>query len=249
MSPPNAEATPGEVSEPGSARLPVGRIGVGLAALVAIVVLGRSAAGAIQPFAVWVNDLGMLGPLVFIGAYALAVVAFVPASILSLGAGAIFGIAAGTAYVFVAATLGASAAFVIARYFARSAIEQKLAGNPKFSAIDRGVGNEGRKIVFLLRLSPAFPFNLLNYGLGLTSVRFVDYLVASIGMLPGTLLYVYSGKLVGDVASLAGDAPIERGLGDYAVLGLGFVATLLVVVLVTRTARRALAEATENSST
>ncbi len=120
----------------------------------------------------------------------------------------------------------------------------RLEGNQRFAAIDRAVGEQGRKIVFLLRLSPVFPFNLLNYGLGLTRVRFPDYFAASIGMLPGTLLYVYYGKLLGDVAALAGGAAVEKDAGYYAVLALGLVATLAVTTLVTRIARRALREAT-----
>ena len=146
--------------------------------------------------------------------------------------------------VFVAAVLGSSAAFLVSRYLARRAIERRLASNPRFAAIDRAVGAQGRKIVFLLRLSPVFPFNLLNYGLGLTKVSFADYVAASIGMLPGTLLYVYYGKLAGDVAALAGGAAPEKGAGYYAVLILGLVATVVVTTLVTRTARRALKEAT-----
>ena len=122
---------------------------------------------------------------------------------------------------------------------------RNLAGNPKFGAIDKAVGAEGRKIVFLLRLSPIFPFNLLNYGLGLTRVSFVDFATASIGMLPGTLLYVYYGKLAGDVAALAGGAAPEKGTAYYAVLILGLVATIVVTTLVTRTASRALKEATD----
>jgi uncharacterized membrane protein YdjX (TVP38/TMEM64 family) len=133
-------------------------------------------------------------------------VAFVPASLLTLAAGAIFGIPAGTLYVFVAATVGSCLAFLVSRYLARVAVERRIEGNPKFAAIDRAVGRQGRRIVFLLRLSPVFPFNLLNYALGLTRVRFVDYAVAAVGMLPGTLLYVYLGKVAGDVAALAGGA-------------------------------------------
>ena len=106
------------------------------------------------------------------------------------------------------------------------------------------VGAEGWKIVFLLRLSPVFPFNLLNYALGLTRVRFADYLTASVGMLPGTVLYVYSGKLLGDVTALAGGAAVEKGAGYYAVVVLGLLATVAVTVVVTRAARRALGEAT-----
>jgi uncharacterized membrane protein YdjX (TVP38/TMEM64 family) len=126
----------------------------------------------------------------------------------------------------------------------RSTVERKLDGKPKFLAIDRAVEAEGLKIVFLLRLTPAVPFNLLNYALGLTRIRFADYAIASVGMLPGTLLYVYSGKLAGDVAAVAGNPAVARGWGYYSVLALGLVATLAVTMVVTRSARRALAEAT-----
>jgi uncharacterized membrane protein YdjX (TVP38/TMEM64 family) len=191
-----------------------------------------------------VEGLGVWGPIVFIVAYAVATVAFVPGSLLTLAAGAIFGLASGIALVFVAATIGSTAAFLVSRYLARSAIEKRLSANAKFAAIDRAVGAQGRKIVFLLRLSPVFPFNLLNYGLGLTKVSLSDYVSASIGMLPGTLLYVYYGKLVGDVAALTAGASPEKGSGYYMVLVLGLVATVVVTTLVTRTARAALKEAT-----
>lgn len=213
-------------------------------AIVAVVLLARNLGGYIPQFAVWVNGLGVWGPIVFIFGYAAATVAFLPGSLLTLAAGAIFGLGAGIVYVFIAATLGASAAFLVSRYVARRAVESRLAGNPRFAAIDKAVGAQGRKIVFLLRLSPVFPFNLLNYALGLTNVRFVDYFIASIGMLPGTLLYVYYGKLAGDVAALAGGAPVEKDAAYYAVLGVGLVATVVVTTIVTRIARRALKEAT-----
>jgi uncharacterized membrane protein YdjX (TVP38/TMEM64 family) len=123
---------------------------------------------------------------------------------------------------------------------ARGAVERKLEGNPRFAAIDRAIARQGRRIVLLLRLSPIFPFNLLNYALGLTQVRFVDYVIAMVGILPGTVLYVYTGKLAGDVAALAGGAAPPRGPGYYAVLGLGLLATVAVTAIITRTARRAL---------
>jgi uncharacterized membrane protein YdjX (TVP38/TMEM64 family) len=137
--------------------------------------------------------------------------------------------------------------FLVSRYVARGLVETRLAGDPRLALIDRAIGAEGRKIVLLLRLSPVFPFSLLNYALGLTRVRFADYLLASIGMLPGTLLYVYSGKLAGDVATLAGGAPVAKGAGYYALWGVGLLATLAVTVYVTRIARRALAQATAAS--
>jgi uncharacterized membrane protein YdjX (TVP38/TMEM64 family) len=213
-------------------------------ALAAVILIGRELGGALPRFASWVNGLGVWGPAVFMLGYAIGVVAFVPGSVLTLAAGAIFGLAAGTLYVFIAATVGAAAAFFVARHLARGSVEQRLRGSERFAAIDRAVGDEGLKIVFLLRLSPVFPFNLLNYALGLTRVRFFDYNVASLGMIPGTLLYVYYGKLAGDVAALAGGAAVEKDAAYYAVLILGLVATIVVTTLVTRTARRALKEAT-----
>jgi len=226
-----------------SGGLPIAKVALGVAAVAALILLGRAAGGYIQPFAEWVEGMGIFGPALFILGYAAAVVAFVPASLLTFGAGAIFGLAAGTLYVFIAATLGSCLAFLVSRYAARAAIERKIEGNEKFAAIDAAIAAEGRKIVFLLRLSPVFPFNLLNYALGLTRVSFLDFALASFGMIPGTLLYVYSGKIAGDVASLAGGGAVERGAGYWAVLTLGMAATVAVTVIVTRTARRALRRA------
>ncbi len=224
--------------------VPVLKLLLGALALVGLVVLGRLAGGYVPVFREWVDDLGFWGPLVFMGGYAAAVVAFVPASALTLAGGAIFGLARGTLYVFVAATLGSSLAFLVSRYWARGAIERKLAGNERFASIDRAVGKQGRRIVFLLRLSPVFPFNLLNYALGLTQVRFADYVIAALGMLPGTLLYVYLGTVGGEAAAAAAGAGMERGAAGTALLVVGLVATVVVTTLVTRIARRALAEAT-----
>ncbi len=207
-----------------------------------LVLAGRRGAALVPAFAAWVNGLGPWGPAAFIGGYALATVAFVPGSLLTLAAGAIFGLARGTLLVLVAATLGASLAFLLGRYAARGPVERLLAGDPRFAAVDRAVGAEGWRIVLLLRLSPLVPFNLLNYALGLTRVRFADYLVASIGMVPGTLLYVYYGKVAGDLAGLA--AGVRHDAGYYAVLALGLLATVAATVLVARTASRALARAT-----
>lgn len=201
------------------------------------------------PFAAWVHGLGVWGPVVFILGYAVAIVALIPAAVLTLAGGAIFGIVPGTLYVFVAAVLGSAGAFLVSRYVARGVIEKRLAGNPRFAAIDRAIGAQGLKIVFLLRLSPAFPFTLLNYALGLTQVRFSDYLLASVGMIPGTLLYVYYGKVAGDVAALSAGQAAAKGPGDYAILILGLSATIAVTMVVTRIARRALSEATGEAVT
>lgn len=212
---------------------------LGLAVLALLIFGGRSAAAYVPRFAAWVEGLGVLGPVVFILGYAVATVAFIPGSVLTLAAGAIFGVAKGTIFTLLGATLGASLAFLVARYLARGAIERRIAGNPRFAAIDRAVGREGFKIVALLRLSPVFPFNLLNYSLGLTKVRFLHYFAASAAMLPGTLLYVYYGAAAGSLAS-AVSGKTEKGTGDWVVLGLGLLATVVVTTYVTRLAGKAL---------
>jgi uncharacterized membrane protein YdjX (TVP38/TMEM64 family) len=213
----------------------------GICVVLVLVWVGRRSGVYIPVFRDWVNGLGPWGPVAFILGYAIAVVAFVPAAALTLGAGAIFGLGRGVAYVFVAAVLGSTLAFLIARYLARGFVEQRLAGNAQFAAIDRAIGLQGRKIVFLLRLSPVFPFSLGNYALGLTRVSLPDYVLASAGMLPGTLLYVYVGSLASDVASAAASGGAEAG--RTALTAIGLAATALVTVFITRIARRALADA------
>jgi len=234
----------GRRDEQGSSRPGWLKLGLGLVVLVGLLYLGRSAGAHVPRFAEWVDGLGPLGPVVFIVGYAIAVVAFVPGSLLTLAAGAIFGLVEGTTYVFVAATLGATVAFGLARHGARAAIERRIEGDVRFEALDRAIAADGRKIVFLLRLSPVFPFNLLNYALGLTRVSLADYVIASLGMIPGTLLYVYTGKIAGDIAAVAGGAAPARGAGYWAVLGLGLLATAAVTIYVTRLAQQALAAAT-----
>ena len=216
------------------------RIAIGLLALAALWFVAREVGDAIPRFAAWIEGLGLWAPAIFVAAYAASVVALVPGSILTLAAGAIFGLLKGTVYTFVAATLGAIGAFLVARHLARGAVSKRIAQNPHFTSIDRAIGGQGLKIVFLLRLSPVFPFSLLNYALGLTGVGLRDYALASLGMIPGTLLYVYYGKLIGDVAALAGGAAVERDAAYWAVLMLGLLATVAVTAVVTRAARRAL---------
>ncbi len=226
---------------PRPARAVAARVLLAAAALGALLVLGRWGGRYVPEFAERVRAMGAWGPAAFVGGYVVATVAGVPGSLLTLAAGAIFGVWAGVLWVFVGATLGASAAFLVGRYLARGAVERRAARDPRFRAIDRAIAADGRRIVFLLRLSPAVPFTLLNYLLGLTRVRFADFVVASAGMLPGTALYVYYGKVAGDVAAAAGGGAPARGAGYYAVLAVGLAATVLVTALVTRLARRALA--------
>jgi uncharacterized membrane protein YdjX (TVP38/TMEM64 family) len=224
-----------------------GKLALAAAALIALSLVGRQLGGFVVEAARRIEALGAWAPLAFVAAYALAAIALVPGSVLTLAGGAIFGLLRGTLYVFAGATLGACGAFLVARYLARGAVERKLAAHPRFAAIDRAVAREGRKIVFLLRLSPLFPFSLLNYALGLTRVRFADFAVASLGMLPGTILYVYYGKVLGDVARVAAGAGVSRDTGYWTVLALGLLATVAVTFVVTRTAKRALTEEIEHA--
>jgi uncharacterized membrane protein YdjX (TVP38/TMEM64 family) len=192
----------------------------------------------------WIRGLGALAPVMFIAIYIAACVAFLPGSILTIGAGVIFGVVRGSIYVSIAATLGATAAFLVGRYLARDWISKKLEGNPKFRAIDEAVGKEGWKIVILTRLSPVFPFNLLNYAYGLTRVTIRDYFFASwAGMIPGTILYVYIGSLSGDLAGAAGGS-VKRTPAGWALTAVGFIATIAVAVYATRIGARALREKT-----
>ena len=186
----------------------------------------------------WIGKLGPWGPIIFIGIYVVATVFFIPGSVLTLGAGAVFGVVLGSVYVSISATLGATAAFLVGRYLARDAIARKIEKNEKFTTIDRAVAAEGWKIVFLTRLSPVFPFTLLNYAFGLTKVRLSHYVVASwIGMIPGTVMYVYLGSLVKVSAGQR-----QRTTGEWLLYGVGLLATIVVTVFVTRIAKRALAK-------
>ncbi len=189
----------------------------------------------------WVAGLGPAGVFAFIVIYVLACIFMLPGSVLTLGAGAIFGVVKGTAICSVAATLGATAAFLVGRYLARDRVVKMIEGNERFRAIDDAVGREGWKIVGLTRLSPVFPFNLLNYAYGITKVSLRDYVLASwIGMLPGGVMYVYLGSLAGSLAALGGHGR-GRTPAQWALYGVGLLATVVVTVFVTRIARAALA--------
>ncbi|MFO7962973.1 MAG: TVP38/TMEM64 family protein [Desulfobacterales bacterium] len=190
----------------------------------------------------WTEGLGFWGPLVVILTYITATVLFLPGSVLTLGSGFLFGVLMGTVWASIGSTLGAAAAFLVGRTVARDRVAKKISGRPKFGAIDEAVGEEGAKIVFLTRLSPVFPFNLLNYAFGLTRVSFRHYFFASwIGMLPGTLMYVYLGSAARSLAQIAAGR-VEGGTAQRIFFWMGLAATVVVAVLVTRIARRALKE-------
>ncbi len=192
----------------------------------------------------WVSGLGIWGPVIFILIYIIATVLFIPGSILTLGAGVVFGVVKGSVIVSISATLGATAAFLVGRYLARDWVAGKIAGNRKFSQMDEAVAREGWKIVGLTRLSPVFPFVFLNYAYGLTKVSLRDFFFASwVGMIPGTVMYVYIGSLAGDIARL-GAGGRTRTAGEWVLHGAGFLATVAVTVILTRIARAALGKKT-----
>lgn len=184
----------------------------------------------------WVAAQGIWAPVLFIFVYTGAAVAFIPGSILTLSAGALFGVIKGAALVSVASTAAAAISFLLGRFALRGWIEKKLAHKPVFKAIDDAVAREGWKMVLLLRLSPVFPFTLLNYGLGLTRIGFGPAVLASwIGMLPGTILYVYLGSIAQVAAG--GTTTAQKIL-----YGVGLLATLIVTVWITRIAKKALSK-------
>jgi uncharacterized membrane protein YdjX (TVP38/TMEM64 family) len=195
----------------------------------------------------WIQDLGAVGAIVFIGIYAIATIAFFPGSILTLGAGVIFGVLQGALYVWIGATLGATLAFLIGRYLARDWVFQKIADTPKFRAIDAAVGRAGLKIVLLTRLSPIFPFNLLNYAFGGTSVSLKDYMLGCVGMIPGTILYVYIGSLAGNIAAIGTASQLTAPTVQWTIRIVGLVAAIAVTLYITQIARKALAEALPDS--
>jgi uncharacterized membrane protein YdjX (TVP38/TMEM64 family) len=188
----------------------------------------------------WGRGAGPWGALLFGLAYIPAAVLFVPASVLTLGAGFVFGVPKGMIIVSLGSTAGAAAAFMVARTVGRDWVIRRMARHPALDAIGRAVESEAFKVVLLTRLSPLFPFNLLNYAFGLSSVPLKTYLLASwIGMLPGTLMYIYLGSAAQSVAALlSGD--LRRTPGQQAMFAAGLVATVAVTTIVTRAARRML---------
>ena len=190
----------------------------------------------------WVGQAGALGIFVFIAVYAVATVLLAPGAILTIGAGFAFGLWKGFLAVSGGATLGASLAFLVARFIARDKIEAMATGNEKFRNIDNAIGKQGTNLIFLLRLSPVIPFNLSNYFYGLTAVKFWPYVLASwIGMMPGTFLYVYIGTAgKAAVTAAAGGEAMRHGWQYWTLMSVGLAATVIVTIWVTKIARDAL---------
>ena len=180
------------------------------------------------------------GALVFVPLYALWVTLLLPGVWASMLAGALYGTGWGSVVVFVGACLGAEAAFLLGRTWLHNWARRRLAAVPKLLAIEQAVSREGLKLVLLTRLSPAFPFSLLNVAYGLSEVSLRDYTIGLIGILPGTILFCGLGALAGDVARFADVLSGEADAGTWALRVMGLLATVGSVWLAGRAARRAL---------
>ena len=218
-----------------------------LVAILVILVVTTDLPQLLRQFLEFVDGMGLIGPLIFIAVYIIVTVLFVPGSILTLGSGAVFGVVFGTIYVSIAATIGALAAFLVGRFLLRNWVKDRLTTSKNFKEIDSAIGREGGKIIFLLRLSPLFPFNASNYIYSVTAVKTGAYILATwLGTLPGTILYVYIGSLIGTGIQVASEAvanePVMRDRMplEWVFYGVGLVATIVASIYVARVARRAI---------
>lgn len=229
--------------QPEKDRASLCRKGIGLA-LGVLVVVGLFATydlrALLRTALDWIEQLGPWGPILYVLIYIAATVFLIPGSALGLGAGALFGVVLGSVLVSLGSTLGATLAFLLGRYLARDWVAKKIEGRESFAAMDQAVAREGWKIVLLTRLSPVFPFTLLNYAFGLTRVSLAEYVLTSwVGMMPGTLMYAYLGSL-----ARTGIEDRQRTPAEWMLYGLGLLATVAVTLIVTRIARRAWAKRT-----
>ncbi|QSJ19411.1 TVP38/TMEM64 family protein [Nostoc sp. UHCC 0702] len=203
----------------------------------------------LQKSVIWVESLGTLGPIVYMVIYNLATLLFIPGSVLTLKGGCLFGVFWGSIYVLIAAMIGATLAFLIGRYLSRDWVSCQIDKHPKFKAINVAVAKEGWKIVLLTRLSPIFPFNLLNYAFGVTQVSLKDYILGSLGIIPGTVMYVYIGSLAGNLAMINTPnqpSSSEAQIWQWVMQGVGLIATVAVTVYITKVAQKALKGSIDN---
>lgn len=221
--------------------------GIAVASLVVDVALMLPVTQWASQLVAWMRDAGAVGVLGYAVVYMGAAVLLLPGAALTAAAGLVYGPWHGLVLVSPVSVAAAVVAFVLGRTTLRGWIRKRTDTDPRFRAIDRAIGRHGLKLVILLRLSPLFPFSVMNYALGLTSVSLRHYLVGSfVGMLPGTFLYVYIGSLVGDLTALSQhQAGAETAQQVVSLLGL--LATITVTVYVTRLARRALADELRDS--
>jgi uncharacterized membrane protein YdjX (TVP38/TMEM64 family) len=189
---------------------------------------------------VQVGQLGVWGPILFVLLYIAAAVMMAPAFVLSVAAGALFGVWRGSLLVFVSATLGAMAAYGVARSVTGTRLVRWVMRDRRVEGVRRAVARKGAWVQFLLRLSPIVPYVLLNYALGFSRVRVRDFLVACFGMIPTIVMYTYYGRVVGDVAKIAAGVAPPRGPEYYVLLVVGLIATVIATMAITRAARRAI---------
>jgi uncharacterized membrane protein YdjX (TVP38/TMEM64 family) len=185
-----------------------------------------------------------LGAVAFVPLYALWVTLLLPGVWASMLAGALYGTLWGSVLVFVGACLGAEAAFLLGRHWLRGWSRRRLARVPRLAAVERAVSREGLKLVLLTRLSPAFPFSLLNLAYGLSDVSLRDYTIGLIGILPGTILFCGLGALAGDVARFGSVLSGQADLATWGLRIIGIGATIAVVWIVARQAQKALEDET-----
>jgi uncharacterized membrane protein YdjX (TVP38/TMEM64 family) len=222
------------------------KIAVGVLILAAIVFAVRvlPVAEWLEQFKTYVRGVGPIGYVLYVLVYVLCCVFVVPATVLTLGAGAIFGFVQGTIVNLVSATLGACAAFLLGRTVFRKRIEQKVASNPKLGAVDKAIEKEGTKIMLLMRLSGFPPFTWINYALSLTGVKFVPYAVTTfIGIIPGTAAFTYLGAAGADLATGSGGR-IRLIFTVAAAVG-----AVLVAIIIARIATKAVKRAGLESGT
>ncbi len=213
--------------------------------LVGGILVARLISPALPQISSWVASAGYLAPMAFVLAYTAVVVLMLPAFLLIIVGGAVFGAAYGTVLSLIGALVGGTAAFLISRHVARERVERWTAHNPRMAVIDKSVGQDGARIVFLLRLSPAIPFVLSNYALGVTQVRLTHFALGTFGLLPTMLAYAAYGAAVGTGSSGSGKAALPP-----TVLWLGVAATVVLAVVLARIAQNALrVEAAESSIT
>lgn len=189
-----------------------------------------------------IQHLGWLGIVTFVVLYIIATIALIPGSILTLGAGVVFGVVWGSVYVLIGAVIGETCAFLLGRYLAKDWITQKIEDSQIFFALNQALNQEGLKIILLTRLSPIFPFSLLNYAFGVTGVSLRDYFLGSIGMIPMTITYVYLGSLAEDLTHVSEVSSLVHPGIQLSIKIFGFMATLAATVYITRAARQALAK-------
>jgi len=217
----------------------------GLAVLLIIATKHFDIRELLQASLLWVDSLGVLAPIVYMIIYNLATLLFIPGSLLTLKGGCLFGLFWGSIYVTIAAMFGAIFAFLIGRYLSRDWVCKQIENHPKFKAINQAVKREGWKIVLLTRLSPIFPFNLLNYVFGVTQVSLKDYVFGSIGMIPATVVYVYIGSLARNLVTLdMSNRPTttETQIAQWVIRIIGLIATIAVTVYITHLSKKALDE-------